>query len=238
MDFIEKLPKSQGYDTILVVIDRFTKFGHFIRLTHPFTAKEVAQAFLDNIYKLHGLPESIITDRDKIFTSKFWKELFKPLHLPMGPYLDSMIPAVSNMVQERIKISNCIKENLTKAQQRIKQYADHHRSEREFSVGDWVFLKLQPYRQQTVAIRKCLKLATKYYKPFPIEQKGSSIALPELDFQDQCPLKPEVILKRRVIMRDAKPVIQFLIKWNHLDYEEASWEDKSSVEHQFSEFQT
>ena len=101
---------------------------------------------------------------------------YRPLHLPMGPYLDSMIPAVSNMVQERIKISNCIKENLTKAQQRIKQYADHHRSEREFSVGDWVFLKLQPYRQQTVAIRKCLKLATKYYKPFPIEQKVGAVA--------------------------------------------------------------
>ena len=39
-------------------------------------------------------------------------------------------------------------------------------------------------------------------------------------------------------MRDAKPVIQFLIKWNHLDYEKASWEDKSFVEHQFPEFQT
>ena len=56
MDFIERLPKSQGYDTILVVIDRLTKFGHFIILTHPFKAKNVAQVFLDNIYKIHGLP--------------------------------------------------------------------------------------------------------------------------------------------------------------------------------------
>ena len=77
MDFIERLPKSQGYDIVLVVIDRFTKSGHFIRLTHPFIAKTVAQVFLDHIYKLHGLPESIITDRDKVFTSVFWKELFK-----------------------------------------------------------------------------------------------------------------------------------------------------------------
>ena len=71
MDFIEKLPKPQGYDTILVVINRFTKFGHFIKLTHPFISKVVAQAFLDNIYRMHGLPESIITDRDKVFTSGF-----------------------------------------------------------------------------------------------------------------------------------------------------------------------
>ena len=77
MDFIERLPKSQGCDTILVVIDRFTKFGHFTMPTHPFTARTVAQAFLDNIYKMHGLPESIITDRDNIFTSGFWRELLK-----------------------------------------------------------------------------------------------------------------------------------------------------------------
>ena len=76
-DFVEKQPKSQGYYTVLVVIDILTKFGHFIRLTHPFIAKTVAQVFLDHIYKLHGLPESIITDRDKVFTSVFWKELFK-----------------------------------------------------------------------------------------------------------------------------------------------------------------
>ena len=77
MDFIESLPESQGYDTVMVIIDRLTKVGHFLVLAHPFTAKQVAQLFLDNIFRLHGLPESIVTDRDRIFTSAFWQELFK-----------------------------------------------------------------------------------------------------------------------------------------------------------------
>ena len=50
MDFIEKLPSSKGLDTILVVIDRLTKFGHFVALSHPFSAAQVAQVFLDHIY--------------------------------------------------------------------------------------------------------------------------------------------------------------------------------------------
>jgi hypothetical protein len=69
MDFIEGLPKSKTFDTILVVIDKFTKYAHFIPMAHPFTAQTVAQAFFHNIDKLHGLPQVIISDRDKIFTS-------------------------------------------------------------------------------------------------------------------------------------------------------------------------
>ena len=84
MNFIEKLAKLQGYDTILAVIDRFIKFGHFIMLTHPFIAKVVAQAFLDNICKIHGLPESIITDRDKAFTNGLWRELFKVIGIELN----------------------------------------------------------------------------------------------------------------------------------------------------------
>lgn len=84
MDFIEGLPKSHGKTTILVVVDRLTKYSHFLALTHPYTAQTVARVYLDNIYKLHGLPLSMVTDRDRVFTSGFWKELFKG----MGTSLD------------------------------------------------------------------------------------------------------------------------------------------------------
>jgi hypothetical protein len=83
MDFIEGLPTSQGKNGILVVVDKHTKYAHFLPLAHPYTVHTVATLFLDHIFKLHGLPQTIVSDRDRIFTSKLWQELFSALKVDL-----------------------------------------------------------------------------------------------------------------------------------------------------------
>jgi len=75
MDFIVKLPASHNYDSIWVVCDRLTRYAHFIPCQETLTAPDLAWLFLDRIFRLHGLPDSIISDRGSIFISKFWSEL-------------------------------------------------------------------------------------------------------------------------------------------------------------------
>lgn len=76
LDFIIGLPKSGGFDTILVVVDRLTKYSHFIPLSHPYTAKIVANVFCREIVRLHCIPRSILSDWKVIFLNAFWQELF------------------------------------------------------------------------------------------------------------------------------------------------------------------
>ncbi|MCH80609.1 hypothetical protein A2U01_0001379, partial [Trifolium medium] len=77
LDFITGIPKSKGYDAVLVVVDRLSKYSHFILLKHPYTAKSIAELFVKEVVRLHGIPNSLISDRDPIFVSHFWMELFK-----------------------------------------------------------------------------------------------------------------------------------------------------------------
>jgi hypothetical protein len=77
MDFIEGFPNVGGKSVILTVVDRFSKFIHFIVLSHPYNAASVAEAFFEGIVQLLGIPCSIVSDRDTMFTCAFWSELFK-----------------------------------------------------------------------------------------------------------------------------------------------------------------
>lgn len=77
MDFIKGLPSSHGKQVIWVVVDRLSKYAHFIPVAHPYTAMDIAQLFMDHIFKLHGISLTMTSDRDLIFISNVWNELFK-----------------------------------------------------------------------------------------------------------------------------------------------------------------
>ena len=79
VDFIMKLPVSRGHDSILVVCDRFSKMSHFVATTEKTTAKGLANLFRDNMWKLHGLLESMISDRGLQFVAGLMKKLNKML---------------------------------------------------------------------------------------------------------------------------------------------------------------
>lgn len=77
MDFIEGLPQSQGYEVVMEVVDRLSKYAHFLPLAHPYTTASIAHTFLGQIFKLHGMPSSIVSNRNPAFTSYFSKKLLK-----------------------------------------------------------------------------------------------------------------------------------------------------------------
>jgi len=109
MDFVEGPPKSRGKDAILIVGDRLSKYIHFLALTHPFSAATIAQLYFEHIFKLHGLPKTVVTDRDQIFLSKFWQELFSllkvSLYMPSAyhPQSDGQTEVVNRCLESYLR---------------------------------------------------------------------------------------------------------------------------------------
>ena len=84
MDFIEGLPISGEKEKILVVVDRLTKYAHLIGVKRTDSAKETAEAFCKNIYKLHGFPKIIVSDRDAKFKGNVWREFSKQIGMTLN----------------------------------------------------------------------------------------------------------------------------------------------------------
>jgi len=104
-DFITDLPKSKEphsgkqYDAILVIVDRFTKYAYFLPYTKTGTAEDLSYVFLRNVAAQHGMPDDIVSDRDKLFTSNFWKGLMK--QLGPDPHLSTAFHPQSDGQTER-----------------------------------------------------------------------------------------------------------------------------------------
>ena len=109
LDFITDLPQSAKFDSILVIVDRLTKMAHFVPCTRTITAKETADLVTQNIFRLHGLPESIISDRGPQFTSKFWKSLLQTLGISANlstafhPQSDGQTERVNQILEQYLR---------------------------------------------------------------------------------------------------------------------------------------
>jgi hypothetical protein len=243
------LDASGAANCILVVVDKFTKYGHFIPLKHPFSALSVAKLFIDHVYKLHGMPSVIISDRDRIFTSNLWKELFSlanvQLHmsssyhpqsdgqtervnqcmetflwcyvnacpkkwlwwLPLAEYWynashhsalgcalfevlyghpprhfgissgnSCTVESLDEWLKEHKVMTELVRQHLNRAVTRMKHQADRGRTERQFEVGDLVFVKTQPYVQSSLAGRDNQKLSFKFFGPYLVLKKIGYVA--------------------------------------------------------------
>jgi len=118
MDFITQLPTTYlGYDAIMVVVDRFSKMSHFIPTKTSSTAVDTADLFFANIFRLHGLPESIVSDRDPRFISNFWRALFRNLDTKLNlstsyhPQTDGQTERTNRTLEQILRTYTSYKQN-------------------------------------------------------------------------------------------------------------------------------
>ncbi|GJW95782.1 reverse transcriptase domain-containing protein [Tanacetum coccineum] len=159
MDFITKLPKtSNRHDTIWVIVDRLTKSTHFIPTRETDSMETLTRLYIKEIVSRHGVPISIISDRDSHFTSRFWQSLQSAL----GTQLD-MSTAYHPETDGQT------------ARDRQRSYANIRRKPLEFQVGDRVMLKVSP-RKGVIRFGKRGKLNPRYIGPFKILERIGPVA--------------------------------------------------------------
>ena len=97
----------------------------------------------------------------------WWKEIIQG---------STKVPTVKDQLEDNQRIMQTLKDNLNMVQNCMKQQADQHRTEREFELVDWVFVRLQPYKQLSLKQQEKNKLAPKFYGPYQIIPKIGSVA--------------------------------------------------------------
>nr|GEV96891.1 hypothetical protein [Tanacetum cinerariifolium] len=182
MDFVTKLPRtSSGHDTIWVIMDRLTKSAHFLPMHEDYKMDRLAGLYLNEIVARHGMSISIISDRDSRFTSSVRCAMFEALYGTKccSPIMWAEVGEGQlighELVQETTKKISQIKDRLKVARDRQKSYADKRRKPLEFSVGEYVLLKVSPWKG-VVRFEKKGKLAPRFVGPFEIIEKVGPVA--------------------------------------------------------------
>ncbi|GJR29875.1 putative reverse transcriptase domain-containing protein [Tanacetum coccineum] len=181
MDFVTKLPKSsQGYDTIWVIVDRLTKSAIFIPMKETDPLEKLARMYLKEVVTRHGIPVSIICDRDPRFASNFWRSLQKALGTSLDmstayhPQTDGQSERTIQTLEDMLRacvidFGNGWVKHLPLVKQ--KSYADLKRKPMEFEVGDKVMLKCFRTRKG-LYIGKRGEIKSRFVGPFQGNKKG------------------------------------------------------------------
>ena len=115
MNFVVGLPRALGgYDAIWVIVDRLTKSAHFLAIRNNFSLNRLAELYVDEIVKLHGVPVSIVSDRDPRFTSRFWPKLQKALgtslhfSIAFHPQIDGQSERTIQTLEDMLRACICL----------------------------------------------------------------------------------------------------------------------------------
>ncbi|KAK8933588.1 hypothetical protein KSP39_PZI015957 [Platanthera zijinensis] len=170
MDFVHGLPRSQrGHDSIWVIVDRLTKVAHFIPNKRDDSVETLAKLYVEQIVRLHGVPRSIVSDRDGRFTSKDWRLVHQMLGTKLAfstafhPQTDGQTERTNRTMEDMLRMC---------ALDFGKNWEEHlvmHRNV-EFTVGDWVYLKIKLFKGVS-RIRRLKKLSPRYLGPFEVVER-------------------------------------------------------------------
>ncbi|CAI7742893.1 unnamed protein product [Closterium sp. NIES-53] len=191
LDFITGLPStSRGHDSNLVVIDKFSKMGHFIPTNATATAEATARLFFDRIITIHSIPATLISNRDPKFMSKFWKELMGLLGTKLAmssayhPQTDGQTERLNQVVEQLLRTAckddvslghtqlwEKTQRRLTTMQTSQKQYADRQRCDHSVAVGDQVLLDTRNLNLSHLPS----KLRPRFCGPFLVEAQVTPV---------------------------------------------------------------
>ncbi|XP_073056884.1 uncharacterized protein [Primulina eburnea] len=228
MDFVVGLPRTQkGYNSIWVIVDRLTKSSHFLPVKTTYSMNQYADAYVQEIVRLHGIPVSIVSDRDPRFTSEFWKSLHRALGTKLAFSTGERKMLGPELVQQMVDVVALIRERMKTAQSRQKSYADVRRRPLAFEVGDHVFVKIAPLKG-VMRFGKKGKLSPRFIGPFEILDRIGERAY-------RLTLPPD--LDKVKVLRNKEIGIVKVLWSNHI-IEEATWEPEEEMKQRYPELFT